>query len=222
MRVLYHTALSPTCRKIRIILAEKGLSFNLQAENPWERRTDFYRLNPAGEVPVLVEENQQVVVGHYAIAEYLEEKYPSPNLIGKSLADKAEIRRLMDWLDGLFYQESTQVLLWEKVYRRFSRQGSPDTRLLRESKQQMESHLQYLNHLVEQQPWLAGDSMTLADITAGAHLSSLDYLGDVPWHKIPAVREWYAILKSRSSFRAILADRVTGIIPPEQYENPDF
>ena len=58
-------------------------------------------------------------------------------------------------------------------------------------------HMEYLTYLLEQRSWLAGEDITIADLTAGAHLSCLDYTGDVPWKSWPVVRDWYARIKSR-------------------------
>jgi glutathione S-transferase len=206
-----------------MILAEKGLGFRLQTQNPWEEHSSaFLNLNPLGEVPVMVEENGEVIVGNYAITEYLEEKHPSPNFIGRTLSEKAEIRRLVDWFDGRFERDVSHKLLTEKVFKRLARKGAPDTNALREGKRNIDYHLDYIVYLTEHQPWLAGDSLTLADIVAGAHISAMDYLGDVPWNHFPEAKQWYAVLKSRPSFRAILADRTAGILPPAYYDNPDF
>jgi glutathione S-transferase len=62
----------------------------------------------------------------------------------------------------------------------------------------------------------------MADVAAGAHLSCLDYINDVPWADHEPAREWYARLKSRPSFRAILADHIPGEPPPKHYANLDF
>jgi len=222
MRTLHHFTLSPACRKIRLMLAEKGLGFQLVQERFWEGKEEFFRLNPAGEVPVLVTEEGSVIASDYAITEYIEEKHPSPSLLGKTTAERAEIRRLTAWFDLKFDREVTQKLVFEKALKRLARLGAPDTRALREGRQAIEYHLEYIIYLTEHQPWLAGDTLTLADLAAGAHLSAVDYLGDVPWQKFPEAKQWYAVLKSRPGFRAILADRATGITPPPYYDNPDF
>ncbi len=222
MRVLHHFPLSPACRKIRLILAEKGLGFRLEQQNFWENKQEFLLLNPAGDVPVLVEETSEIISGNYSLTEYIEEKHPSPNLLGKTIAERAEIRRLTDWFDTKFAHEVSQNLLFEKIIKRLARLGGPDTQALRDGKRAIEYHMEYIIYLTENRPWLAGDYLTLADLTAGAHLSVVDYLGDVPWQKYPEVKQWYAILKSRPGFRAILADRLSGITPPAHYDNPDF
>ena len=83
-------------------------------------------------------------------------------------------------------------------------------------------HLDYLGYLVERRRWLAGDHFSIADITAAAQLSSLDYLGDVPWDTHEPAKEWYARIKSRPSFRPILADHMPGVPPPKHYADLDF
>jgi glutathione S-transferase len=75
---------------------------------------------------------------------------------------------------------------------------------------------------VERRKWLAGDDFTLADITAAAHLSTLDYIGDVPWASHENVKDWYARIKSRPSFRPLLSDRIPNAPPPKHYADLDF
>lgn len=221
MRTLYHTPLSPFCRKIRVLLKEKDLAFELVQENPWERRRDFFMLNPAGEVPVLIDE-ERVLCYTSAICEYLEEAYPERNFIGITLEERAEIRRICGWFDTKFTYEVTDNILYEKVYKRLWNYGEPNSEALRAGKKNISYHLEYISYLTQNSQWLAGNRVTLADITAAAHLSSLDYVGDVPWDNHPRAKEWYAVIKSRPSFRQILIDRAMGIKPPEYYENPDF
>ena len=73
MRRLFHLPLSPFSRKVRLVLGEKRIETELVEELPWDRRIDFLRLNPAGEVPVFVDEDGQTIADSTAICEYLEE-----------------------------------------------------------------------------------------------------------------------------------------------------
>jgi glutathione S-transferase len=222
MRQLYHTHLSPFCRKIRMLLKEKGLEFELACENPWDRKLELFALNPAGEVPVLVEENGTVISGAYAIGEYLEEAYPQITLLGTSAIERSEVRRLVDWFDHKFDYEVTQNILFEKIFKNYFHGGAPDSAAIRRGKEHMRYHLDYIGYLASERYFLAGDNLTLADLAAAAHLSALDYLGDVPWDYNPAAHGWYALMKSRPSMRCILIERVRGVRPPVYYENPDF
>ncbi|MGF1641194.1 MAG: glutathione S-transferase family protein [Rhodospirillales bacterium] len=222
MRTLYHLWLSPFCRKIRIALAEKRLDVHLEIEPVWERRQPFLALNPAGDVPVLVEPEGLVVSDSAAIAEFLDEVYPDPPLIGGTAGERAEIRRLVAWFDRKFNEEVTVNLVGQKIMNRFLGLGQPDSYAIRAGHANIRFHLDYISFLTQRRNWLAGTRMTLADIAAAAHLSCVDYLGDVPWDKYEDAKIWYARVKSRPSFRPLLADHVPGLAPPKAYVDLDF
>lgn len=222
MRTLYHLWLSPTCRKVRLVLGEKKIKHDDRIEPVWERRDAFLSLNPACEVPVLVETSGLILCDGTAIAEYLDESEPTPPLNGASAAERAEVRRLVGWFDGKFNAEVTANLVGEKVDKRLMRTGHPSSDAIRAGLSNIRFHLDYIGYLAERRNWLAGDRLSLADVTAAAHLSSVDYLGDVPWAHNESAKTWYARIKSRPSFRSILADVVPGLPPVESYSVLDF
>ena len=204
------------------MLREKHIEYALVPEDFWVRRIDFFRLNPAGDVPVLVTEKQQAIAGSYAITEYLDELFPEVQFFGNTPMERAEVRRLVEWFDGKFEHEVTQLVLFEKHFKRLMGYGEPSSEAIRAGKKNLQHHLDYIAFLLQSRNWLAGEYLTLADITAAAQLSCLDYLGDVPWDHAPTVKEWYALIKSRPAFRELLEDRVHGFKPPEHYVDPDF
>ncbi len=222
MRVLYHLPLSPFSRKVRLVLAEKKLPFELQLEKVWERRPDYLDMNPANLVPVLVEESGLVIPDSGVICEYLEEVYADLPLLGRTVAERVEVRRLVAWFDGKFAQEVTANLLGEKFMKRLLGRGNPDAGALRAGYINLRHHLGYIGWLAEQRKWLGGETLSLADFTAASHLSALDFVSDVDWSVSPSARDWYARIKSRPSFRALLADRVPGVMPPAHYADLDF
>ena len=83
-------------------------------------------------------------------------------------------------------------------------------------------HLGYVGWLMGSRNWLAGDRLSYADLAAAAQFSSADYLGDVPWNESETARTWYARIKSRPSFRPLLADRIAGMPPASHYADLDF
>ena len=222
MRILYHLALSPYARKVRLALAEKRLPVELVIEKPWERRKEYLELNPAGTVPTLVEDNELVVPDSAVICEYLDEAYPEMPLMGDTLDERVEVRRLTAWFDGKFAAEVTQNLLGEKYIRQQARRGSADSGAIRTGYTALRYHLEYMGWLVENREWLAGANLSLADFAAAAHLSCLDYIGDIDWRLSRPVRVWYARIKSRPGFRTLLTDKVPGIAPPAHYADLDF
>ena len=222
MRTLYHLWLSPFSRKVRIALREKNLACDLRIEKVWERRVEFLSINVAGTVPVLVEEDGTVVSDSTVICEYLEEAYPEVPLLGEGLAQRAEVRRLAAWFDQRFAREVTDNLYGEKMMKNALGLGEPNSSALRAGYANIRYHLEYIGWLAERRRFLAGDHFSLADIAAAAQLSTLDYIGDVPWDRFEGAREWYARIKSRPSFRPILADHVAGHAPPRHYADLDF
>jgi glutathione S-transferase len=222
MRVLYHLPLSPFARKVRLVLSERRLPFELKIERVWERRPEFLIMNPAGTVPVLKEENGLIIADSGVICEYLEEAYPDTAMLGRTLAERVEIRRLVAWFDGKFDHEVTRNLLGEKQMKRVMNRGNPDVALIRAGYANLRSHLDYIGWLAEQRRYLAGNDLSLADFAAAGHLSALDFTGEVDWSVSAPAREWYSRMKSRPSFRPLLADRVAGVDPPAHYADLDF
>lgn len=204
------------------MLREKGLDFDPVIERVWERRPEFMALNPAADVPVLIEADGRVLSDGNAIQEYLEEAYPDKPLLYGDIHQRAEIRRLVGWFDQKFNREVTANLVEEKVGKRLLGQGQPNSQSMKAGYANIHYHLDYIAYLMDRRRYLAGEEFSLADITAAAHLSCLDYLGDVPWEGHEGARDWYARVKSRPSFRPLLADRVPGIVPVAHYDDLDF
>ncbi len=223
MRTLYHFPLCPFSRKLRVVLKEKQLPFELMVENFWERRDDFLKRNPAAQVPILVDEDQKILCDSQATIEYIEETNADAlKLMGRTPQERQEIRRLVNWFDVKFYNEVTRHILYEKIIKFYSSRTQPQSEAIRAAKANVVYHLDYIAFLTRSRKWLAGEHLTLADIAAAAQLSVLDYLGDVPWQHNVQAKEWYAIMKSRPSFRPLLSDRIPGFSPVSYYNNPDF
>ena len=222
MPSLLHLPLDPFSRKIRIVLGEKKITALLAVEPIWERRHEFLSINPAGTVPVFIEDDGTTISTSQAIAEYLEETSKEPALIFGTALQRAEIRRLCNWFDVKFNTEVTEYLLGEKIMKRFLGLGEPSSETIRAGYANIDTHLGYIEYLAEQRSWLAGEHFSLADITAASHISSIDYLGDIAWEDYQQAKQWYARIKSRPSFRPLLQDLIPGTQPPAHYKNLDF
>ena len=218
---LQHFPLCPFSRKVRIALREKNLTAELEAVEPWQRRAELTKLNPAAEVPVLLD-GQHVVVDSGVICEYLDETWPVPRLLGDDVEQRVEVRRLVAWFAVKFVREVTDLVWREKVMRLVQTRGTPNSNAVRSGIANLHAHLEYIDFLFERRNWLAGDELSLADVTAAAQLSVLDYLGDIPWDRYPGARLWYARIKSRPSFQPLLADRLSCLRPAPHYDDLDF
>ena len=230
MLTLFHHPFCPFSRFARLALNEYGVEFRTVEERPWERREQFLLINPAGQTPVLVEDGKPPVPGAAVIAEYLDEtageRAGERRLLPAEAERRIEVRRLAAWFNEKFFDEVSGPLVRERCFKRYMRPeqggGSPDTDAIRAARVNIRYHLAYIGWLVRERDWLAGDRLSFADLAAAAHLSTADYLGDVPWNEDETAKAWYARVKSRPSFRPILADTIAGIPPSKTYADLDF
>ena len=207
------------------MLAEYGIGPDLEDIKPWRRDANFLELNPAATVPVLIDEGQPNAVGVLATIHAIEDRYSPAAVAGLFPAqpkDRAEMWRLCEWVLMKLNDEVTRYVIEEKIVKRDLPGATPDPGVLRVAKANLTEHMLYFNWLFATRQWIAGDVMTLADFALGAHLSALDYLGDVNWETAVEVRHWYARIKSRPAFRTLLNDRVGGMPPHAGYADLDF
>ena len=215
---LYQFPLCPFSRKLRLLMSEKGIAFELLRENPWEGSDEFFALNPALRTPVLHDPDKGLTLcDSRAIGEYLEETVDKAAMIAGTAANRAEVRRLVALFDENFYEQVTAPLLHERMKKRLILRQSPDSRTLREAMRLAHEHLYYIDYLIDNRPWLAGATMSLADLAAAAQISVADYLGGIDWSAHDQARGWYSVFKSRPSFRPLLTERMDVIQPPSHY-----
>ena len=224
MRRLFQYPLSALSRTIRIILGEKHLDYEMVYEAPWKPSDELIKYNVFGEIPVLIDTNMVVIYGISAIPEYLDEVYPDINLIGISVNERAEVRKIADWANGIFFKEAYYPIMMERILKRFAKNidKRPDPACIRSAISKLQTHLEYIAWLVDRRNWMAGKNFSIADISTSSIISVLDYLGIIQWERHEIVKEWYARIKSRPSFRSILQDNLPQIPPVQNYANLDF
>ncbi len=220
---LHQFPLCPFSRKVRLMLTEKGVKFELKRVSPWTRADEFVDMNPAGQTPVIEEDSRGIVlIDSRAICDYFEETVDAAPMIPGTAIDRAEVRRLVAWLDEKLYADLVGPLIEERMRKRLVSREPPDTKTLREAMKAGNAHLDYLDYLLDHRRWLGGPVLSLADLAAAAHLSVADYLGGVDWRGHKQTVDWYGVMKSRPSFRPLLAERMEVIAPPTHYDKVDF
>lgn len=222
---LHHFTLDPFSRQVRLALGEKRLAYRDVIERYWERPEGLAGLNPSGVPPVLVETTgggRVVVCEARPILEHLEERSRERPLLPADPQGRAESRRWQQWFDRKFDDEVNGLLLHEKMEKRLLGLGAPDLSALRRGRDSLRHHLFVLEGVLEAHDWLGAETFSLGDVAGAAHLSVLDYMGEIPWDEFKSVRTWYAKVKSRPAFRVLLADRQPGLAPAPHYDDLDF
>ncbi len=230
MPTLYHHPVSTASRFIRLILAEYAYQIELVEEQPWEQRREFLAINPAGTLPVYVDDSLRSLCGATVISEYLDETSGilkrDRRLLAEDPFQRAEIRRLVEWFLVKAEQDVTRPLVRERVFKMSMPTdiggGAPDSKILRAARSNIRQHMKYLGWLAGSRTWLAGDRLSYADLAAASTISVLDYLGEIDWAEAPQVKEWYQRVKSRPSFRPLLVERVRSVTPASHYADLDF
>ena len=225
MPSLIHHPLDPSSRLIRLMCAEYGVPLDMEEIKPWLRDAHLLEINPAATLPILIGEGDQPIVGILAAIHTVEDLYTPSVVTGLIPPDpglRAEMWRLIEWVIVKLNDEVTRYVLEEKIVKRDQKGATPDPAVLRVARTNLTEHMLYFNWLFATRAWLAGDDLTLADFALAAHLSTLDYLGDIDWGKAGETRDWYSRIKSRPAFRTLLNDRVLVLPPQKGYADLDF
>lgn len=165
---LFASLTSPYARKIRIILAEKGLPFELVVDSPWEVNTRIPSVNPLGKVPALLNDGGEVFFDSSVIAGYLETLNVAPPLLPREPIEAVRVRLIEALADGITDAAVAMVL----EARRPEAKRSDDEIAHQTGK--IDRSLDELERRATGRQWLHGDSLSLGDIAAGAALAYLD------------------------------------------------
>ena len=218
MFTLYHYYLCPSSRFVRLVLEEYKIKYNVQLENYWRPQKDFLKINPAGHLPVLIDEQNNSIIGANSCLEFFKDLNLKPYLLGENYKDKAEIYRLYHWFETLFKKEVLDPIIYEKVFSRVVDNVTPNSSNIRLALQNLSFHINYFDYLLKNQDYFVTNSLTYLDFLASANLSILDYLGLLSFENNDNIKEWYFKLKSRLSFRTLLKDQIVGLSPDEKYK----
>ena len=222
MYKLYYMPLNFFCRAARIILIEKNISFKIVNEPFWKRRVEFLKINPAGDLPVIIDKEGVNIIGYECLVEYLDEKKVGKTLLGNNVIEKLEVRRLCMWVGKKLQKEVMENILDERVFNSLKKNSQPSTIILNAGRKNLKNHMKYFEWILERRSFLAGDFFTVADIALAAAISSLDYLSEINWENYNKVKNWYSVIKSRPSFREVLEESIYNISPSSHYKDLDF
>lgn len=187
---------SPYVRKIRIVLAEKKIDYDLVVDSPWVEGNQVAALNPLGKVPVLVLDDASPLYDSRVIAEYLDSVAPNNRLIPASGRERTNVKRWEALADGVL--DASVAAFLES--RRPDGERSPSW--IERQRGKITRGLQAMSDELADQPWCHGNGLSLADIAAGCALAYVSYrLPDIPWvQRHPNLAQLHDKLMQRSAF----------------------
>ena len=222
MYKLYYMSMCAPSRAAKIILNEKSIQFHSISEPLWQRRLEFLKINPEGELPVIIDNKNTAIIGYFSLAYFLEEDEQQKNLIGKCALSRLEIRRICKWFDDKFNKEVYENIVEERVFKSLKGLGNPSNEFLKAGRVNLKNHENYIEWILSKRTFIAGEIFSIADIISASYFSTLDYLGEIDWERINFTKKWYAKIKSRPSFRDILEEKLFSIPASKNYKNLDF
>jgi glutathione S-transferase len=198
--ILYDYQSSPNCQRVKVVLAEKKLSYRIvpvDLRKMEQKKPDFLKLNPYGKVPVIAD-GATVLYESCIINEYLDEKYPDPPLMPKDPAKKAKARILIDY--GMNHFDPH----YQNLRKEFGKEEKErDSGAVRDATIELRNLLAPLEREIGERPYLAGD-FSLLDADLIPRFLRMESMGVLPDASLPRLGAWLGRMKERPSVKAIL------------------
>ncbi len=200
MLKLYDFKSSPNCQRVKVVLAEKNLPYEIvpiDLRKQEQKTPEYLKLNPYGKVPVLTDD-ATVLYESCIINEYLDEKYPNPPLMPKDLSKKAKARILIDY--GFAYFDSPYQKLRMELTKDPKEQNQ---QVIDSAKSDLKKLLQRFENEIGDQQYLMGD-FSLVDADLIPRFTRLEGFGVLPDPSLPRLGKYMERMKARPSVKAIL------------------
>jgi len=197
---LYDFKSSPNCQRVKVVLAEKNLPYEIvpvDLTKKEQKNPEYLQMNPYGKVPVLTDDST-VLYESLIINEYLEEKYPNPPLLPKDPAKKARGRILVDY--GMAHFDSAYQKLRMELMKEPKEQSQPT---IDGAKSDLKKLLQRFEDELGEQQYLLGD-FSLVDADLIPRFTRLEGFGVLPDAALPRLGKYLERVKARPSVKALL------------------
>lgn len=213
--IVYGGAISPFVRKVRVMLAEKGVAYQLEQVSPFNPPPEFLAISPLKRIPVLRDTDMpepNTLPDSSIICDYLEHKYPTPALYPADPFERAKALWYEEYADSVLAQNIGRGLFFERIVKRMMR-GQPDEAVCQKTlTTELPPLFDHMEHEIGDKPFLAGNMFSIADISTGTMIVNLVHSGEAIDHKRwPKFGAYIDRIHARPSFRAMI-DEETPLI----------
>jgi len=210
MLKIYGALLSPFVRKVRTVLVEKGVAYELIPANPFEKSEAFLARSPLGRIPALEDEQGRSLADSSVIAEYIEERFPEPPLFPTDPYERARVRWFDEYADGGMAPDLTGKIFFQRVISAKLMKKPPDEKVVASGLAAIPKFFGYLEKELGANSYLVAGTFTLADISVASQLVNLRHAGvEVDGTAFPTLARWFARISARPSLAALIAQDQT-------------
>jgi glutathione S-transferase len=199
---LHHFQFAPNPRKVRVYLAEKGITLPLVAVDLMQgeqRAPAFLAKNPLGSLPVLELDDGSYLTESLAIIEYLEELHPEPPMLGRTPLERARVRELERLIETTFLNRIARIFANSSPVFRHTPQLPAAAEQAREG---LPRALAVVDARVGAGPFAAGAAPTIADCTLFAAFEHAKIAGETIPPAHASLWRWYERFAARPSAQA--------------------
>jgi glutathione S-transferase len=203
--VLLGGSVSPFVRKVRVVLAEKGLDHQHEQINPFAPPAGWREVSPLGKIPAL-RDGERVINDSSVICQYLERRFPSPSLYPKDDVEFARALWIEEFMDGGIVPMSGPKLFMPLALRPLLTQQPPDAAAEAEARRVWEEELAplfgYLERQLGDEEFFVGGRLSIADIAVASPFVNMRHAGFAPERKrFPRLRGFLERIWQRASFK---------------------
>lgn len=204
---VYGAPLSPFVRKVRLLLAEKGLDYQLEVVAPFHQPDWFFEISPLGRIPGF-RHGDLALADSSVIGQYIEEQYPeAPALYGNTATEKARIRWLEKYADYELAPLTTFAVFLNRALNPTMGKACNEEAVQKALTEKLPKHFDYLEKVLDGGDYLVGNRLSAADLAFACQLINLQHgresLDATRWPGLAALQER---LCQRDSIQAILPD----------------
>jgi len=205
MLKIYGALLSPFVRKVRIVLAEKHVEYELVAQNPFDKSAEFLQRSPLGRIPALEDEQGRTLADSSIIAEYLEERFPEPALLPRDPYERARVRWFDEYADGGMAPTLTGTIFFQRIINAKLMKNQPDEKAVARGLADLDRFFGYLEREIDGRDYLVAGTFTLADVSVACQLVNLQHAGvTIDAARYPGLARWFARASERPTVAALV------------------
>jgi glutathione S-transferase len=206
--IVYGGLLSPFVRKIRVMLTEKGVAYELDQINPFSPPPAFLEISPLKRIPVLRDTDMpepNTLPDSSIIADYIEHKFPNPPLYPRDSFQRATALWFEEYADTVLAQAVGPGVFFERVVKKMMRAQCDEAHVAATLKEKLPKIFEYLEREVGSKTYLIGNTFSIADIAVATHFVNFSHAGEaVDSKRWPQLSRYIQGIHARPSFKAMI------------------